>query len=271
MLSQIALAQAVQRKFKEAHATLDIAEAQLTPTYDLARVRILLERGRVFQQADNITEARNYFEQSYALSEKNKFDFHTLNAAHMIAIVAEKAAEKIAWNQCAITMAATTSDERARLWLGSLYHNLGQNYVEAEQFEKALSAFQKALKYREKEGYVPNIRVATWAVARALRSLDRLDEAVAMQLALLKEYDVITMSGTFDMPVEMFTLTRGLVYEELAELYHAQQCSAEAEVYASLAYDALSRDEMFKKISSERLKRLEQLRICLHIGNCDGS
>lgn len=255
ILSQIALAQALQKKFDEAHKTLDKAQALLTSEYELARVRILLERGRVFQQSEKIPEARDYFEQSFELSAKNKFDFHTINAAHMIAIVANTLAEKIKWNQHALGMAESTKDKRARDWIGPLNNNLGQNYLEEKQFDKALSAFQKALEFfREKEGYVPNIRFAKWSVARAQRSLNRLDEALEIQNALLKEYDTIALSANYDMPVEMFTLTRGMIYEELAEIY-----CAKAKIFANLAYADLSNDVMFKKTAPERLARLELL------------
>ncbi len=262
ILSQIALTQALQKKFNEAHKTLNDAEALLTPEeeysknnpYDLARVRILLERGRVFQQAGNIVEARAYFEKSFEFSKKHKFDFHTINAAHMIAIVAEKPEEKIEWNQRAIEMATSTKDKWAQDWLGPLYNNLGQNYLEIQQFEKALTAFQKALEYRKIEGYMPNIRVAKWAVARALRSLDRLDEALTIQHELIKEYDAIAQSGSYDIPIQMFTLTRGLIYEELAEIY-----AEKAIVFAKLAYKDLSHDEMFRKTAPERLERLQRI------------
>jgi len=255
ILSQIALTQALQKRFDDAHKTLNNAEALLTPEYELAHVRILLERGRVFQQAAKIPEARVCLEQSFELSTKHNFDFHTINAAHMIAIVASTTTEKITWNQRALDLAAKTQDQRAQNWLGSLYNNLGQNYLEAKQFEKALAVFQKALECREKEDYAPNIRYAKWSVARALRSLGRLDEALTIQNAVLKDYDAITKSSKFDMPVEMFTLTRGLVYEELAEIY-----TAKAKVFSNLAYDDLSNNVMFKETTPERLERLKQLK-----------
>lgn len=64
-LSQLALTQALQKKFDAAHATLDKAEKLLTYDYKIASARILLERGRVFQQSGNIGQARNYFERAY--------------------------------------------------------------------------------------------------------------------------------------------------------------------------------------------------------------
>lgn len=250
----MALVQALQKKIEQAHKTLDNAQALLTPEYDLARARILLERGRVFQQAEKIPEAQDYFEQSYELSRKHNFDYHTINAAHMIAIVAEKTEDKIKWNQRALELATSTPDKRAHLWLGALYNNLGQNYLEAKQFDKALTSFQKALEHREREAYIPNIRAAKWALACALRSLDCLDDALAIQHALAKEYETMAEKESFDIPIEMFKLVRGMVYEEITEIYHAKTSD-----FAKLAYDDLSNDAMFKKTCSERLERLKQL------------
>lgn len=213
LLSQIALAQALQKQFDAAHKTLDVAEALLTPDYDLAHVRILLERGRVFHQAGNLVEALIFFKKAFEHGLRCACDKYTIDAAHMIAIVVEKAEEKIAWNQRAIDMAK--KNQQAGAWLGSLYHNLGQNYFDAQQPEKALEAFEKALEYRKQEGYIPNIRTARWARARALRALGRLDEAISIHCELIREYDAIAQSGNYDMPREMFDVTRGLVEEEI--------------------------------------------------------
>ena len=254
ILSQLALAQALQKKFADAHATLDYAETLLTPAYELAHVRILLERGRVFQQAGDINQARIFFDQSFALSAQHAFDYHTVNIAHMIAIIAPTLEEKIIWNQRAIDLALKSNDKQAHNWLGSLYNNLGQNYMDSQQFQKALTAFEEALAYRIQEKYAANIRVAQWAIARAKRMLGRIDEALETQQALLKEFDSIAMQRTYDIPMELFTLTRGWVYEELAELYYLKM-----KHFAQLAHEDLCHDDMFNQVGSERLKRLRQL------------
>src|SRR5438128_2095323 len=48
LLTQIGRAQGLQDRFDEAHATLDRVTTMLTDDMNLARVRYLLERGRVF-------------------------------------------------------------------------------------------------------------------------------------------------------------------------------------------------------------------------------
>lgn len=97
MLSQIALMQAMQKKFEQAHATLDLACAQLQPTDYVAAVRILLERGRTFQQAGDIDKARKYFEESYQLSKLHHLDNHAMNAAAMI--VSPKEEKQLGMNE----------------------------------------------------------------------------------------------------------------------------------------------------------------------------
>src|SRR5215207_4714581 len=51
LLTQIARAQGLQDRFEDAHATLDAVGKMLAADMKLARVRYLLERGRVFNSA----------------------------------------------------------------------------------------------------------------------------------------------------------------------------------------------------------------------------
>lgn len=254
ILSQIALTQAMQKNFDAAHETLNVAEKLLTPKDYLARVRILLERGRVFMQSGNYEAARSLFEQSFELSKEHKFDYHTINAAHMMPFVVQTVEEKIKWNELAIELAEHTSLPRARAWLGSLYNNLGQAYLESHQYEKALYTFQQALVFREEEGYTPNVQVAKWAIARTLRLLNRSDEALCILLPLMEEYDLQINSGELNAPREIQLYARGLVYEELAEIYIAK-----AKFFAGLAYEGLSENEWVKKLEPKKLERLKKL------------
>ncbi len=261
ILSQIALMQAVQKKFDAAHATLDQAEKLLTPEYDLARVRILCERGRAFQQAGDIEQALIYFEKSYALSAQCQFDKQTINAAHMIAIVAPTSAEKIAWNRKALDLAMHTHDASAQSWRGPLLNNLGANYLEVQEYKKALDVFEQALtEFEKSSAYNSNIRFARFRVAQVLRLLGRLDEALEMLSVQLQEYDTMAISGSFDMPKEMFILMRGWLYEELAEIYVAKNNRDESMKYAQLALTDLDKNQLFMTTDPTSVQRLEKLK-----------
>jgi hypothetical protein len=97
------------------------------------------------------------------------------------------------------------------------------------------------------------VRVAKWAVAKTLRCLNRLDEALSILLPLAKEYDSMTDRGELDIPAEMLPSIRGLVNGEIAEVY-----AAKTKDFAKLAQRDLSKDEWFKKLEPESLERLQR-------------
>ncbi len=256
MLSQLALAQAILKKFDEAHATLDQAQAELTPEHNLAKVRILCERGRAFQQAGDIEKARIYFERSYELSAECGFDKETINVAHMIAIAAKTLADKIAWNQKALDLALSTENAAAQVWRGPIWNNLGANYLEDQQYEKSLHAFEQALAEFEKAPLQRmSTRFAKFRIAQCLRSLGKFDQALTMLQDQLAEFDKVVASGKLDMPVDVFRLTRGWVFEELIEIYHVA-----IKGYAKLAYDDFTSNQALITMDPLLPAKLERLR-----------
>ncbi len=64
ILTQIARAHGLQRKFAHAHQTLDQVERRLGEVASRPKVRYLLERGRVFNSSGNAERARSLFEQA---------------------------------------------------------------------------------------------------------------------------------------------------------------------------------------------------------------
>src|SRR5260221_13304132 len=61
LLTQVARTQGLQRRFADAHATLDEVQAHLGDGLILPRVRYLLERGRVFNSSGQPDQARPLF------------------------------------------------------------------------------------------------------------------------------------------------------------------------------------------------------------------
>jgi tetratricopeptide (TPR) repeat protein len=134
---------------------------------------------------------------------------------------------------------------RAQKWLASLYNNLGWTYHDLKQYDRALELFQKALTWREQQGDPTTIRIARWCVGRTLRSLNRVDEALAIQRALRNE---LQETGGKD----------GYVQEELGECLLLQG-SAEAQEHFALAYQILSQDPWLSENEPVRLERLKIL------------
>lgn len=100
--TQIARTQGLQRKFDEAHATLDEVLTQLNDQTPGAQIRYTLERGRVFNSSKNKTEARPLFLQAYDLALKYQQDNFAVDAAHMVAIVETEPELQMQWNLTAL-------------------------------------------------------------------------------------------------------------------------------------------------------------------------
>ncbi|HJS18563.1 MAG TPA: hypothetical protein VJ785_07430 [Anaerolineales bacterium] len=245
LLTQIARAQGLQHKYDHAHQTLNQVERRLDEAPSRPRIRYLLERGRVFNSCGFPEQARPLFEQALATARQIAEDFYSVDALHMLAIVAPTG-QSLALNSQAIRFAERSKNEKARNWLGSLYNNSGWSYHEAGDYTSALEMFRKAETWQRSKGSASEVRVAVWCVARALRSLNRFDEALSSQMELLKEFDAV---GKKD----------GYVYEEIGECLLALDRSDEACPYFSEAYDVLSQDGSLVMNDPQRLARLKAL------------
>jgi tetratricopeptide (TPR) repeat protein len=226
LLTQVARAQGLQRKFDEAHATLDTVERELSADDNRVRVRLALERGRVFTSAGDRELARPHFDDAWQRARSAQLDALAVDAAHMLAIVAE-GDDALQWNQRASDIAAASEDSRARRWVASLHNNLGWTHHERGDFDTALHHFQVALDAQEKQDKPREVLIARWCVARCLRSLGRVTEALAEQQALLLEWDAL---GEAD----------GHVHEELAECLQALGRADEAQQHRDRARALLS-------------------------------
>ncbi len=246
LLTQIARTQGLQRKFDEAHQTLDEVEKQLAENLSRAKVRYLLERGRVFNSSGQADMAKPFFEQALDLAKGLGEDFYAVDALHMLAIIADSPASSLSLNLSAIQLAESSLGERARNWLGSLYNNTGWSFHDAGDYESALVIFEKAESFFRAKGNVDKTRIAVWTVARCLRSLNRLKEALSKQLALHAEFE---SAGETD----------GFVFEEIGECLLALQRGEEAKPYFVQAYEVLSQDVWLAENEPDRIARLKQL------------
>jgi tetratricopeptide (TPR) repeat protein len=251
LLTQVARTQGLQRRFADAHATLDEVQAYLSDELAVARIRYLLERGRVFNSSGQPDRARPLFIDAWHLASDHAdhsgtaASFYAVDAAHMLGIV-EPGEAGLVWNLRALDAAERSTEPRVRRWRGSLYNNIGWTYHDAGQYERALAMFESALVCREEEGHASEIRIARWAVARALRSLGRIQEALDRQIGLLHE---LNAAGASD----------GYMHEEIGECLLALGQGEEARPHFARAFEVLSADPWLAEAGPARLARLQAL------------
>jgi tetratricopeptide (TPR) repeat protein len=242
--TQIARALGLQKKYDEANAVLDAVEPELGSAEPVVRVRWLLERGRVLNTSGRKGDARPLFEEAWRLGREIGADGFAVDAAHMMAIVAAPE-EAIVWNERALDLARASAEPRARRWRGSLLNNLGWTYHGLGRFEEAHALFEEALAFRLEQNDAEAIRVARWCVARSLRSLGRVEDALTVQRALLAEH---VSAGSDD----------GFVHEEIAECLASLGCGADARPFFAKAFELLSQDPWLPRDEPERLERLRR-------------
>jgi len=246
LLTQIARTQGLQRKFEDAHQTLDTVEVLLTDELIVAKIRYLLERGRVYNSSNQPDKSKPLFLEAWELGVAKGEDFYAIDAAHMLGIV-EPPEKQLEWAGKAMELAEKSTDQRARNWLGSLYNNTGWTYHDLKQYDKALELFEKSLRWREGKNDEEGIRIAKWTIARTYRSLGRIEKALQIQRELEKEFEQKGIEH------------EGYVFEELGECLLLLQKEDEARKYFKLAYDLLSKNQWLVANQPERLKRLRQL------------
>lgn len=206
-LTQLARAQGLQHRFDEADRTLDAAESALGDDDARGRIRLVLERGRVANTAGRKGRGAEAFLAAWELARDAGEDALAVDAAHMLGIV-EPPEPAWEWNERAIALARASPDAAARRWVASLANNMGWARHEAGAYDEALELFALALAERESQDDPGRTRIARWCVARCLRSLGRIDDALAEQRALAVELVAIGETDAY-------------VTEEIAECLRA--------------------------------------------------
>jgi tetratricopeptide (TPR) repeat protein len=245
LLTQIARTHSLRRQFGEAHALLDDVEGQLAGAGATPRTRYLLERGRTFNSAGDPATAAPLFERAWDTATVARLEGLAVDAAHMLAIV-ESPKSAAAWTERGVELARTSSDPKARALLPALLNNHAWNLHDAGRFEEALPAFREAEAAWHATGRQPQGRIATWSVARCLRSLKRHEEALRLQQSLEQAWQ---QAGGAD----------GYVFEELAENLEALGQRDAATAYFGRAKIELAKDPRFAGEQPARWNRIVEL------------
>jgi tetratricopeptide (TPR) repeat protein len=244
VLTQIARTWSLRGDFAQAHRLLDEVEPQLASAGPAPRARYLLERGRTFNSAGDKARAKPLFIDAWKIARANGLDGLAVDAAHMIPIVAG-GAEGADWTRRGVELARRSDDPKARALLPALLNNHAWNLHDEGRYAEALPVFREAEAAWRATGRQPQGRIASWSVARCLRSLGRYDEALAIQRSLEQEW---AAAGSAD----------GYVLEEIAELLDASGRPDQAKPYFRRAAEELGKDPSFAEREPQRLARLRE-------------
>jgi len=234
--TQIARTLGLQRKFEEGHALLAQIDEDLISQNAIISTRYYLEKGRLYNSNKQLVEAIQSFKRASEIASINKLDNYYVDALHMLGI-AFKGSESIHWNEKAIEAAEYADDIRAKNWLGSLYNNTAWTYFDMNEYNKAVSLFEKCLAWNTQKERTVAIRIAKYSIAKCYRMLNRIEEA----LFVLDEI----IDGDED----------GYIYEEFAENYLLQQENKLAKKYFQKTFDLLANDIWIQANEPERIAR----------------
>jgi tetratricopeptide (TPR) repeat protein len=167
----------------------------------------------------DIARARQCYELALGIAREARLDALAIDAIHMFAFLDTTPAAQLRWSQAALDVVQASSQAQAKRWEASVRNNVGYALHRLGRYDEALAQFRQAVELRERRGNAEQTRVAHWMVAWTLRSLNRIDEAMDIQLRLEREND---QAGTADPHV----------LEELEALFRAKGDVARAEHYA---------------------------------------
>lgn len=228
--TQIARTYGLRSRFDEARDILSNLKPQLTQLGAEARVRYHLEYGRTLispvhkkaQKTDEArTAARNAYLTAYELAKQNKLDYLAVDALHMLPFVDTDVESSLKWTRLALDATVQSTQPATKKWESMLRNNYGYYLHNQGKLQEALAAFQENVPVTEKAGNVTKTRIAYWMVVWTLRSLGRLDEALAIQQRLESE-------NARDSTPDQY------VFEELAHIFKAKGETAKAAHYEKL-------------------------------------
>lgn len=224
LLTQIARTLGLQGQFAEGHALLDEVETIAPAAPAEPRLRLLLERGRLHNSAGEPEAARPLFAQAWEAARRAGEDGFAVDAAHMLAIVGQ-GDDGLRWNRSALELAEASADPRARRWRASLHNNLGWTRHDRGEFDVALEHFEGAVVLRAEAGKAPELRMARWCVGRALRSLGRIREALAIQQGLFAQAKAEALEEDGYVSEEIGECLLALGQPEAARPHFARACA----------------------------------------------
>lgn len=210
-----------------------------------SEIRLMLEEGR--HLCINMTPAKAppFFGQAWSTACDHGLDYLAIEAAVMLA-VSQPVKSQNEWLQRAIDLAEKTEDADSKLWLAQLYLMEGWHAYDFRRMDDALKYFNLALARPRQAGEMTDLIRIKWCVARCLRALGRVQEALDIQTELLNE---ITNANKVN----------GYVFLEMAECTLLLQRNEEAKSYFESAYKILSTNSWLIDNRNSELSRMQEL------------
>lgn len=240
-LTQLARSLGLQRRYEEANACLADVDRISSQR---AEVRYLLEQGRVLNGTNQGERSLALFIEAYETALAADEEVLAVDAAHMVAIVIPGHEEQLRWNEIALDLAVRSADPKAQKWRASLYNDIGWTYHDAGSYDKALELFAAAIPLRDAMGDATMARGARRCHACVLRSLERYEEALRIQIELEEAADASD---------------HGYSQEEIGECQLALGHPEEARAAFALALHRFEATEAIEALEPERIARLRRL------------
>ncbi|HWL32407.1 MAG TPA: tetratricopeptide repeat protein [Gaiellaceae bacterium] len=167
-LTQLARVHGLREDYDAGDRLLD----EVTEPDARVRIRVDLERGRLRRSGGDKEAALPLFERAFAAAVEAGEDWLAGDAAHMAALAAPDREGFASWTNRGLELAERSP--AAAYWAGPLLNNLGWEHFDAEEYEQALAAFERALEIREGDPDNPAaIEHAREAVAEVRKALGR--------------------------------------------------------------------------------------------------
>jgi tetratricopeptide (TPR) repeat protein len=173
-LAQVARVNLATGNKEEGRKLLIEAAKRASDSDPLGWSRYLSVKGRFEWKDDSLIKARETFDAMYVYCNTNALWSRAVDAANMIAIVAETPEEQIEWSKRGIETAEAGDAEH---WLGPLWNNLGAVYYDNRQFDLALDAFLRAREYHWQYSNETAKLFADYHVGMAYRAVGQYDQA----------------------------------------------------------------------------------------------
>ncbi|MBD3257966.1 hypothetical protein GF377_06000 [candidate division GN15 bacterium] len=247
-LAQIARMHLILGEKEDGREWLDKAAEKATDSDPMGWSRYLGVKGRYEWKDDDLASARKTFNDMYVYCNTNALWGRAVDAAHMIAIVAESPADQLEWSRRGIEAAETGGEER---WLGPLWNNMAITYFDQKQYDTALTCFQNAREYHWRHSGEMGKLYADYHVGMTYRKMGELEKAKQWLRPVLAWAERLGDHSAI-----------GQACEDLGEVAIAEGNKAEGLAMLQRArdeYKAAGFDESWKEIWDNINKRISEV------------